>query len=125
MIKMKLILLIVVISLLSIKGTYGCSCSDILGYDRAAYVFTGKVISIKKGGMYEITMRVKKVAKGEIKSTNVVVYTPCMWDSCCGIKFNPGERYKIFAYDSDGKIYTNLCTETRRIGRKKPRDGKR
>lgn len=101
---------------LHVSYSYCCSCSDILGLSDAKSVFEGFVTGVRKKEVpfihYEIEFKVQKTIKGHIKSETIVVDVPCLNEACCGINFTVGRPYAVYTFMNDGRLSTNLCTET-------------
>lgn len=112
--------------LLMLAGfSYGCDCNMMFGLQESNAAFKGKVLSIKRMDSviiyYEVTLKVDSVLKGEIRSVNVSVVVPCLFDGCCGIEMQTGDVFWIFAYEEDmgygtgKKLRTDQCWATHKV----------
>jgi hypothetical protein len=112
--------LAVVIPLLVAAAAYACSCapppSPKKSLEKAAAVFSGKVLKIEKDGEFElaVTFAVDQVWKGK-EAKELVVRTGTN-DGICGYKFKKGASYLIYAHESTRDemkyLVTNICTRT-------------
>jgi hypothetical protein len=96
--------------------TLACSClgGDALErMERSAVVFQGEVID--DGGkkthreLRPYTFKVEKVWKGDPES-RLVIHAYNGSSASCGIQFERGEHYLIFAYEDGTTLQTNLCS---------------
>src|SRR5690606_37319392 len=88
----------------------------------ADIVFVGKVVSVKnKGGFsgYNIIFKRCVIEKGKMKNKRISVFVPCLTDPCCGINFEKGKKYRVYALKQGGELKTNLCTETTEVLKKR------
>ncbi|WP_078379186.1 hypothetical protein [Sutcliffiella halmapala] len=115
----KVLILFFLLTLFSLpfaSTSFACSClppgSPSQELDKSDAVFTGEVTGIK--GKYNSTVEakinVKESWKG-IDATEVTVYT-ANDSASCGIDFEVGKEYIIYAYLEDGNYTTYLCTRT-------------
>ena len=114
---MKLLIAFLVI-LFSVPAN-ACDCDSIKGYKDADAVFTGKVLKIQRAEQpyirYEITFQVNKWIKGKRKNLKIVVDSPCLLEACCGIAFQTGELYQVYAFKDEKRLETTQCWATRKI----------
>ena len=96
-----------------------CTCMEIIGLNDATSVFEGSVLEIKKiTTPYEcnvITVKVDKYIKGAYNADTLYVQTPCLYDACCGVPFAIKDKYIIYAIIKDNMLYTNVCSETKKL----------
>lgn len=110
---------------LGTRSAIACSCasppSDEAAAEEADVVFAGYVI----GAEYPNEVRNVDHTLGEIRWTllpdtlvkgldagPVEVLSPSQ-ETACGVSFNVGRRYLVFANDEDGALTTNYCNRTR------------
>jgi hypothetical protein len=77
-------------------AAYGCSCertSPDAGFDRAQYVFTGKVI---EAGTHTWVVEVDRIWKGQEKLGRIIRLMDVYAAIDCEFYFKPGERYLFF-----------------------------
>src|SRR5690348_13992737 len=82
------------------------------GFEQADAVFRGRVTNIGFhwfSSTEPVTFAVEQSSKG-IDSNQVVVYA-APYDSE-GYRFQSGTTYIVYAYLSDGKLYTSMCSHT-------------
>lgn len=89
-----------------------CDCNGSIGFKEADIVFVGKVVRVENQGRYKITFRVCRIEKGKHRKKELVVYTPCLTDPCCGINFQKDSIYRVYALTYNKEFTANLCTET-------------
>ncbi|MGB7443729.1 MAG: hypothetical protein WA919_21915 [Coleofasciculaceae cyanobacterium] len=112
------ITLLLVPSLLFVntKRAEACSCIQppppLTALEQATAVFAGKVTSINQTEPFnlEVTFQVSQAWKGEASST-LVVATP-LNSAMCGVYFEIGEEYLVYAYGEENQLSTNLCSRT-------------
>lgn len=99
--------------------SFSCDCITVIGTKEATSVFEGMVIGIEKIETpyiyYEIKFRVTKVIKGKIKSKAIVVNTPSLSVSGCGLPFAINDKYVVYTFIRYKKLYTGECTETKKL----------
>jgi len=114
-----LVLLIGLASFTQISEVRACSCMKLTpseGLSSSYAVFTGEVTNIEpntatKFGGVEITLRVKKLWKGEI-GAEVKVRTAGS-SAACGYNFAKGESYLVYAdRDEADPMRVSLCSRT-------------
>jgi hypothetical protein len=104
------------------QAVYGCSCvisekkqkidyqKWLKGFDGAA--FTGRVVKVETNEEKlesKVTFAVRTYWRG-VEGTEAVVYTPS--DSgMCGLDYEIGKDYTVFADRSDSRLRTYLCSE--------------
>lgn len=99
------------------KRADACSCmrppAPLTALEQATAVFAGKVTSINQTEAYnlQITFQVSQTWKGEAEKT-LVVDTP-LNSAMCGIYFEIGEKYLVYAYGDENQLSTNLCSRTK------------
>jgi hypothetical protein len=80
---------------------------------KAAAVFAGEVVRMTGGegeGTVTVTFRVSKVWKGPQERT-LVVTTPGS-SASCGVSFEEGKSYLVYAHGEEGELMVNLCSRT-------------
>jgi hypothetical protein len=114
-------LLAMVITCFGVESAWACSCvvppppREALAASDA--VFLGKVIKtrrdakgINEGNLFA-TFRVRQLWKGGL-GQEVVIETPPN-SAACGVAFQEGKEYLIYASMQDGSLRTHLCTRTK------------
>jgi hypothetical protein len=102
-----------------------CSCipqqPDKAAIEDAQAVFSGTLDEVEPGvevgfDVVTWTFAVDTVYKGEVeRSQDVTTQTQ---SAACGLVFDEGKRYVLFAYtDESDRLGTNVCTNTRPLGR--------
>jgi hypothetical protein len=110
---------------LSATQALACSCipqqPDKAAIKDAQAVFSGTLDEIEPGveigfDVVTWTFAVDTVYKGEVeRSQDVTTQTQ---SAACGLVFEEGKRYVLFAYtDESDRLGTNVCTNTRPLGR--------
>ncbi len=109
---------------LGTRSAMACSCatsSDRASANRANVVFAGYVV----GAEYPNEVRNVNDTLGEIRWTLLpdtlvkgldagpVEVLSQSQETACGVSFNVGGRYLVFASDEDGTLTTNSCSRTR------------
>lgn len=97
-----------------------CDCNEnsYINIENADIVFVGKVIKIKEADVNknnQIKFEIFSFNKGEQKKNKIIVGVPCLCVACCGISFERGKKYKVFAIYRANKLTTNLCSQTHLI----------
>ena len=96
-----------------------CSCMKLTpseGLTSSSAVFTGEVIDIEKNtatrfGGLEVTLRVKKIWKGE-RREEIKVHTAGS-SAACGYRFDEGVTYLVYAIsDEADPMRVSLCSRT-------------
>lgn len=118
-------LLLIVSLMFAAEAGFACSCapprSAAEELERAAAVFSGKVVEIKKHKQaeniftaVEVIFRVERSWKGAEGET-VSVFTSG-WSAACGYGFKGGRTYLVYAHrDAEGRLSTSTCSRTRRL----------
>lgn len=98
---------------------FACSCvggDALVKKERSTNVFQGEVVNIGKrvkgefAKLRQYTFDVELVWKGEPKR-RIILYSYDGDSASCGLSFEAGERYLIYAYaEEDGRLVTNLCS---------------
>ena len=79
---------------------------------QSAAVFSGQVLEVKNGGTYiEARFRVNRSWKG-VEAEEVTVLTDRTTESP---HYRVGEKYLVFAYTRDGKLFTGSCSRTKKV----------
>jgi hypothetical protein len=96
-----------------------CSCppnSPDEGFDRAQYVFTGKVVSAQNHVWF---VEVERVWKGQEKAASCDQADGCLRAMDCEFFFELGQRYLFFAVLAKGSrevfYHPQACNWTRRL----------
>ena len=95
---------------------WACSCVDSTREERADWadaVFFGRVRSITGDEPLRVKFRVRKIYKGRNIDEFEIVRTSSQGPAC-GVHFEEGKRYTVFAERRDGKLFTNSCSGTKR-----------
>lgn len=119
---MKRIVVVVLLAILTIamaaSPCWACSCVPSTKKEKAAaanVTFTGKVKKIMQpdeAPELKVRFRVGRVYKGHPKRiTRVFTATS---GAMCGVHFEKGKRYTVFAKWNDSKKWTNSCSGTKR-----------
>jgi hypothetical protein len=86
----------------SVKGTV----------KQSAAVFSGEVLAVKSGvNFLEARFRVERFWKGAV-SEEVSVWTDGTAESP---HYRVGEKYLVFAGTQNGKLFTGICSRTKRL----------
>jgi hypothetical protein len=121
----KLFLAVGVFLLVCVKSIHACTCappqSASKELERAAAVFSGKVVSIKRHkGASDLFTRVEvvfevKTAWKRVESAEISIFTSAQ-SSACGYSFKAGRTYLVYAHgNDDGRLVTSICSRTRRL----------
>ncbi len=113
------VVIVTLLLLMQYSYCFSCDCVTTVGLKEAKSVFEGKVIGIEKveapNIRYEIKFRIVKIIKGKFRQQTIVVNTPSLNAAGCGIPFSINDKYVVFTYLDDKKLYTDDCTETKKI----------
>ena len=116
------VFLILVMSLvLDVPKTHACSCimpePPVASMEKSDAVFAGLVTDIKSPAIMMssmdnniITFDVSMAWKG-IDSNPVKIFS-AISSASCGYEFEEGREYLVYAYESEGRLSTGLCTRT-------------
>ena len=102
------------------KSAFACSCAPRDNatnedFQKAAAVFTGKVLSVqRKKDSVTVKLAVQKYWKGKI--SNEIKITTASNSAACGVNFEVGKEYLVYASETNGKLSTNICSRTTLIG---------
>lgn len=103
---------------LSIQAN-ACDCESIKGLKESAVAFRGTVVKVQRIEdpyiRYEISFQIDKWQKEAGNKKIIVINTPCLSEICCGIPFQIGETYIVYAYEEEKQFNTNLCWITKKI----------
>lgn len=107
-----LILLPFVISPVQVMA---CSCmapgSASEELSKSSAVFSGTVTGIQSiGNSKQITLNIDRSWKGDVASSTKV--STGMDSAGCGFEFEVGSSYLVYATQSEGELYTGLCSRT-------------
>lgn len=103
-----------------VESAQACSCvpppppSEAVAASDA--VFLGKVIKTRRtgSGINEgnllATFRVRHIVKGDLQEDVVIETGPN--SAACGVPFEKGKEYLVYASMQDGQLRTHLCTRT-------------
>ena len=79
---------------------------------QSAAVFSGEVLEIRNGGNYlEVRLRVEHSWKG-VAGEEVSLLTDSTVESP---HYRVGQKYLVFAYKRDGKLFTGNCSRTKKL----------
>ncbi|MGH2754483.1 MAG: hypothetical protein ACRDLB_08610 [Actinomycetota bacterium] len=126
--KRLIVLCILAVSGVAITATpcWACSCVEQTKEeqaDNADAVWYGKVREISGGDTDDgtfgddnlrVRFRVRTVYKGKNIKRSTIVRTNESGAACGYETFEEGKRYTVFADRSNGKLYTSLCSGTKR-----------
>jgi hypothetical protein len=80
---------------------------------QSAAVFSGEVLGIGNGRNYlEVRLRVERSWKG-VEGEEVSLSTDSTTESP---HYRVGQKYLVFAYKRDGKLFTGNCSRTKKLG---------
>lgn len=118
-----LFVMVWLVGMVSPPAAYACSCAEIPSAlqqkDKMDAVFTGKAVVVKEKGLsmlrtsespVEVSFEVDKVWKGHV-SPRLTISTS-LDEASCGVEFNQGNEYLVYAYASEGKLKSDLCSGT-------------
>ena len=121
-----LVMNLVLASTLNVREAYACSCAGVPTAEEqlrsSDAVFWGEAVSVEERGFASsappflgpVVFDVKESWKG-VSDERVVVHGQGM-EASCGLDFDRGETYLVFAYyvgkGGDGPLGTDLCTAT-------------
>ena len=132
---MKIIALISTFSLIISKNANCCYCIDSAiisdSFKNSSLIFNGLILSVRdespkpERSYYRIyTVQIEKIYKGHYQRKTIEILTG-YGDGDCGIEFNIGEKYIIYASIQSLNLskkntktktyYTNECTRTNRF----------
>lgn len=123
--------LILMLSFGSVEQVLACSCFPekpiCEAFGDAKAIFVGEVI--EGNSVESLSERLKNNSKdlsftfkvtqnflGTEENKNIVVHTGFGFGDC-GVPFQNGETYLVYAYEFDGKLKTTICTRTRLAAR--------
>lgn len=95
---------------------WACSCeqsTDAEVYDGATAVFTGTAVRVSGDDPAIWTFSTDSVDKGHVADEQAVSLPGYV--AACGFTFRVGERYQVFAYEADGRLYTDHCSGNRHV----------
>ncbi|MFS0725261.1 hypothetical protein [Paenibacillus sp. 1P07SE] len=126
-----LMFLMMISSLLLIQppSAYACSCANSEpdeAFERADTVFSGTVLRTKAeykregrtatfGYRDANLLEVQEAWKG-VEQSQLLVYDPGH-ESSCGMNFEEGQTYLVYAYDVKGELHTSYCSRTIELSR--------
>ncbi len=108
-----------IITLLTIRGVSACSCLPPSPPEEAFMesdaVFTGVVSDIDSNELgFDVTFTVSG-SYGEESLTNEIIVSTAKDSAACGISFEDGEEYLVYATQDEGEYSANLCSRTTQI----------
>lgn len=115
------VLLVCAITFVGAQSAQACSCIEPPPPREALaasdMVFYGQVIKtrrdandINEGSLFA-TFRVRQIWKGELEPEIVIETAPN--SAMCGVGFEKGDQYLVYASMQEGRLHTHLCTRTR------------
>lgn len=116
-------LLVCVLSWVGVQSAQACTCvpppppAEALAASDA--VFLGEVIKTRRDGSgvnegnLFATFRVRQILKGDLQEEVVIETGPN--SAACGVPFQKGKEYLVYASMRDGQLRTHLCTRTARV----------
>ncbi|MGH9877062.1 MAG: hypothetical protein ACRD5H_05440 [Nitrososphaerales archaeon] len=116
--------LVVIVALASLvlvipntNSAFACMCALSLNphdeLKKSTAVFYGKVIDVHEdasGNRYEVRFDVERSWKG-VSGETVAIFTALDSDAC-GYAFEADEKYLVYAYETEGSLYTTICSRT-------------
>ena len=115
-------LLLLLTASVGIQLAQACSCVTPFlpqaAFEASYAVFLGEVIKTRRDGQdinqgnLFATFRVRQIWKGDLEAEEVVMTGPN--SAACGVGFQKGKRYLVYASQRDGHLYTHLCSRTMR-----------
>jgi hypothetical protein len=79
---------------------------------QSAAVFSGEVLELANGGNYiEVRLRVERSWKG-VEGEEISLLTDSTIESP---HYRVGQKYLVFAYKRDGKLFTGNCSRTKKL----------
>jgi hypothetical protein len=112
---------------LDVGPAYACSCAETRSVgetlEKSSAAFSGKVTQVKEFspespaagdallGLGPVTFKIQEAWKG-VSGNSVVVYGQGPGASC-GIDFERGETYLVYAYRTGGDLGTDFCGRTK------------
>jgi hypothetical protein len=118
--------------MLSAGDAFACSCSTMdkttedevkESYQTSSAIFLATAVSIKKelkkirgtkdsyvADRNVIVLKVEKFWKNKL-AKRVKIYT-ALNSAACGFSFIVGKKYLVYVSESDGDLWTNICTRT-------------
>jgi hypothetical protein len=117
-------LVFAVLALAPVCPAYACSCippaPPLDSLAEAAAVFQGEVVEVgaleAEGGvvntadMVQVTFKVNQVWKGDIAETTTL--TTAGSSASCGVEFQSGQTYVVYAHMLEGQLNASLCSRT-------------
>lgn len=112
-----------VLLFVGVQSAQACSCvpppppAEALAASDA--VFLGEVIKTRRDGRgvnegnLFATFRVRQILKGDLQEEVVIETGPN--SAACGVPFQKGKEYLVYASMRDGQLRTHLCTRTARV----------
>ena len=101
-----------------VHPAWGCKCvppaPDAEAAQHSAAVFTGVSEGEVGGGLTQTVswkFRVDDVYKGSVHETETI--GSATQSTACGITFDEGQRYVVFAFGDPDQLSTNTCSNTR------------
>ena len=79
--------------------------------ERAEVLFAGTAANVSGGATQTVAFDVETAFKGAVEE-EVAVTTPVS-SAACGLPFQEGRRYTVFAYTEGSKLMTNSCSGTK------------
>lgn len=111
-----LILAVASASALAAGAAWACSC---MRFDSAAeqlaqadVMFVGRVLDTTETAPQQATTRFEVVStlKGSVHDTVEIRHTVNDGGAACGVQFEVGQTAPVIAYETDGRLHTNLCS---------------
>lgn len=119
---MKRILFLLSVLILSADAAFACTClppkSAAEELKRAAAVFSGKVLKIKKHKEADLFTKVEAVFEVEevwkgVEERKISVFTSST-SAACGYGFKKGQSYLVYAHeDGQARLVTSICSRTK------------
>ena len=114
--------IIILLFLTTPRVPIACSCAPVTpkeAFDASACVFDGVVIGsteigefregkMRLGSTVQYTFEVSKIWKGEVADTLRILTSK--YPESCGVRFNVGDRYIVYAYRPNISLFTSLCS---------------
>ena len=113
---------LIIIAWPSVGQACSCMMPDIdRQIETSSAIFTGRVIDadrlnaapLSQPDLVRVVFSLERAYKGDLSGT-ATVYTAAN-AAACGVNFLVGERYLVFAYESEGTLRTGLCNMTQPV----------
>lgn len=109
----------------SAANSFACSCPDDpdltteqkieFGYKKAFLVFSGKVVEVKPNpsNKYQLIIKLETDKFWKGVSSKEIILSTAINGAGCGVLFEIGKKYLVYADQINGEISAHLCTRTK------------